>query len=66
MQNYVDGPDGLFYLGVDANGYYAYAFGQHVAIDGSPVVIRFDPPIAPTVDAGEIYRTIQAQLSGGQ
>lgn len=57
---YVDGVP--FQLGYDEDGYYAKATAQRVEIEGSPVVISFDPPIAPTVDLGEVYQAIKAKL----
>lgn len=47
-----------FSLTSDSGGYYAYAVGQHVDVNGSPLIVTFDPPIAPTVDLGEVYRQI--------
>lgn len=58
--------DGVpFVLGADDKGYYITATSQRVGIQGSPVVVTFDPPIAPTVDAGTIYQAIKAKLPGG-
>lgn len=55
--------DGVpFYLINDSSGFYVYAVGQHCDINGSPVIVSFDPPIAPTVDAGQIYQAIKAKL----
>lgn len=55
--------DGVpFQLGYDENGYYATATSQRTEIEFSPVVISFDPPIAPTVDLGAIYQAIKAKL----
>lgn len=51
-----------FVLGENLAGYYVEAVGQRVDIAASPVVISFDPPIAPTVDLGEVYQAILAQL----
>lgn len=61
----IDGPDGVFYLMSNYDGYWAAAAGQKVGVTGSPVVISFDPPIAPTVDLGAIYQAIKAKLPGG-
>jgi hypothetical protein len=55
--------DGVpFQLGSDDKGYYVTATSQRVGVQGSPVVVTFDPPIAPTVDLGEIYQRIKADI----
>jgi hypothetical protein len=51
-----------FVLTADDRGYVIEATSQTVHVEGSPVVIRFEPPIAPTIDLGAVYRAIQAQL----
>jgi hypothetical protein len=58
----IDGPQGLFFLLVNGDGFYVGAVAQKVEIYGSPVIVTFDPPIAPTIDAGELYRSIVAGL----
>lgn len=56
----VNGPQGLYFLLINAEGFYVGAVGQRVNINGSPIIVTFDPPIAPTVDLGEVYRSIVA------
>jgi hypothetical protein len=53
-----------FYLITNGDGFYVFAVAQKVNINGSPVIVSFDPPIAPTVDAGTIYQAIVAKLAG--
>lgn len=55
--------DGIpFELLANTQGYYIRAEQQNVAINGSPIIISFDPPIAPTIDLGEVYQVIKAKL----
>lgn len=63
MDGYIVEVDGVpFFLLIRADGYYVGAVGQRVDVNGSPVIVSFDPPIAPTVDLGEIYRRLSAML----
>lgn len=60
---YVVQVDGVpFYLILNGDGYYAYAVSQKVNVNGSPLIVSFDPPIAPTVNAQTIAQTIAGLL----
>lgn len=61
----VNGPNGAFMVLTNSDGFYVGAVGEQVNINGSPIIITFDGPVDPgTVDAGALYRMIQAKLNG--
>lgn len=60
----IGGTDGPVYFYADGNGYITKVWGNRLDAGGSPLVVTLDTPLQrDSVDFGELYRSLLAQLA---